>query len=206
MLRCSVKIKSVHGIIFSIEGCRSSYNSYNKLDSKINRNEEVIGDVDIDMISTLLGNTDERTKFLRHIQVQMIINMPRYMWQEIREYRHGFETQSESTMHTITKRMLSQSDFVEDIDNNLLILLNKHIDKYNFTDNKSEKLKAFRNIKIHLPEGFLQKRYVTTNYQTLIRIYFQRRNHRLEEWKVFTKMLLKLPYFESFIETINKKM
>ena len=52
-----------------------------------------------------------------------------------------------------------------------------------------------------LPEGFLQMRTWDTNYAELRNIYFQRRNHRLEEeWvNTFCKWVESLPYAEELI-------
>jgi len=41
-----------------------------------------------------------------------------------------------------------------------------------------------------LPESFLQRRVVCTNYKTLRNIYQQRRDHKLQEWHVFLSELL----------------
>jgi hypothetical protein len=51
-----------------------------------------------------------------------------------------------------------------------------------------------------LPEGFLQLRTLSTNYAELLNIYFQRKNHRLPEWKVFCNYVEQLPYMKDFIE------
>ena len=41
------------------------------------------------------------------------------------------------------------------------------------------------------------------NYQALRHIYFQRRNHRLSEWKIFTDWILTLPYAQELITIEN---
>ena len=50
-----------------------------------------------------------------------------------------------------------------------------------------------------LPEGWLQTRTWTANYETLRSIYNQRRNHKLTEWHTFCDTLLTLPYANEFI-------
>ena len=59
-------------------------------------------------------------------------------------------------------------------------------------------------LKQMLPESFLQRRIVCTNYQTLRHIYFDRRNHRLPIWHKFLDELLKQLPFPEFI-TIEKE-
>lgn len=59
-------------------------------------------------------------------------------------------------------------------------------------------------IKELLPETFMQKRIWMFSYQTLRRIYFQRRNHRLPQWRIFCDWIKTLPFAEEFI-TIEKE-
>jgi hypothetical protein len=59
-------------------------------------------------------------------------------------------------------------------------------------------------MKEELPEGHMQKRVWMFSYQTLRRIYFQRRNHRLPQWRMFCNWIESLPFAEEFI-TINNK-
>ena len=53
-------------------------------------------------------------------------------------------------------------------------------------------------VKNELPEGFLQRRIMVTNYKALRNIYQQRKNHKLPEWRLFCETLarnLNHPYF-----------
>lgn len=54
-------------------------------------------------------------------------------------------------------------------------------------------------MKESLTEGTMQKRVQVFSYQTLRRIYFQRRNHRLPHWREFCKWVEKLPYSSELI-------
>ena len=94
-----------------------------------------------------------------------------------------------STMHTITKRELTQNDFVSPIYEGTLEELNMFIRMYNNTDDKDSKNKYFKEIKNNLPEGFLQRRVLCTNYKTLRHIISQRKNRKLDEWKAFCTYL-----------------
>jgi hypothetical protein len=64
---------------------------------------------------------------------------------------------------------------------------------------KFESEDYFINYKENIKEGFLQTRYFMTNYQTLRRIYFARRNHKLPHWKEFCKWIETLPYAKELI-------
>ena len=50
-----------------------------------------------------------------------------------------------------------------------------------------------------MPMGHMQRRVWMFSYQTLRRIYFQRRNHRLPQWRVFCDWIKTLPFAEEFI-------
>lgn len=54
-------------------------------------------------------------------------------------------------------------------------------------------------MKENLPEGTMQRRVWMFSYQTLRRIYFQRRNHRLPQWRKFCEWIEKLPFAKDFI-------
>ena len=50
-----------------------------------------------------------------------------------------------------------------------------------------------------LPEGWLQMRTWTANYEVLRNIYHQRKNHKLSEWRAFCAFIETLPYAKEFI-------
>jgi len=128
------------------------------------------------------------SKFLESIVVWLDIRAPRYWWQQFDTYRVGVTKQSESTMHTITKRPLTQEDFAAPIPKEWLEELNRFIEA-----------KEWRRVKELLPESFIQRRIVYTNYQTLRRIVAQRRDHRLPEWWKFIFQLLQQLEHPEFI-------
>ena len=128
-------------------------------------------------------------KFLETITIYLDITAPRYWWCEFDTYRVGVTKQSESTIHTITKRTLTQGDFQQPIDEFQLTRINYLIDRYNREGSPSIKNSIFAKIKNNLPEGFLQRRIVVLNAKTLQNIIAQRINHRLPEWKQFCDTL-----------------
>lgn len=117
---------------------------------------------------------DGEKKFLEFISVWLDITAPRYWWQQFDTYRIGVSRQSESTMHTILRKPLEQGDFAQPIPEVFLGTLNHLIREREFT--------LVKNL---LPEGFLQRRIVCTNYGALVRIFGQRHDHRLAEWQMF---------------------
>jgi hypothetical protein len=120
-------------------------------------------------------------KFLESIAVWLDITAPRYWWNQFDTYRIGVTKQSESTMHTLMRDKLTQDDFQIDIPQETLDRLN-HL--------RCEKL--FEQLVNELPQGYLQRRIVCTNYQALRHIIEQRHNHKLIEWRLFCKSILEL--------------
>lgn len=128
-------------------------------------------------------------KFLESIQVWIEIRAARYWWAEADTYRSGVTKQPESTIHTLTKKPITQNDFEYEIFQPTIDYVNKLILEYNKSESKYNKKYYFNLIKANLPEGFLQKRIVCTNYKCLKNIIYQRKNHRLGEWLVFIKKI-----------------
>lgn len=56
-----------------------------------------------------------------------------------------------------------------------------------------------------IPMGHIQKTIDMVSYQTLRRIYFQRRNHRLPMWHSFCDWIKTLPFAEELIICENNK-
>ena len=112
--------------------------------------------------------------FLELIYVWVEVDAPRY-WHSERD-RYRLSTQySESTMHTLNKRLLTQADFERHIDERILEVINEKIAA------KAD----IETLKEHLPEGFLQRRVIVMNYKCLRNILLQRDGHRLRQWKEF---------------------
>jgi hypothetical protein len=120
-------------------------------------------------------------KFLESIQTWWNILAPRYWWQEMDTYRIGITKQSESTIHTLKRKPLTNENFAQDIPDSLLQELNTMIEA-------DYPLDTIKNL---LPEGFLQRRIVNVNYKSLRNMILQRRNHKLKEWRVFCDEVLK---------------
>ena len=175
----------------------------------------IIGDDDMALCKKLIKAGSEHRKFLRMIHVQAEVRAPRYWWQEARTYKYflrldpnGLDMNSSSTMHLITKRELTEDDFsftniASSYVHLILSELNKNIRHYNDPEWKEHKDEIFMNIKEMLPEAFMQRVMVDTNYEALLGIYHQRHAHRLSEWKDFCSWLEGLPYMEEFLEAMK---
>jgi hypothetical protein len=124
------------------------------------------------------GNGHE--SFTEIMGITWNINAPRYFWQEFDRYRVGVSKISESTMHTIMRRPLTQDNFNRNIPDSMLIILNGEI----------QSGCDIVQVKNMLPEGFLQRRVVFMNYRAMAHIMRQRMDHRLDEWKLFIASIL----------------
>ncbi len=145
-------------------------------------------------VARRLHNKDGgHNKFLESMVVWLDICAPRYWWVEADTYRTGTTKQSESTIHTITKKELTEDDFEDPILEDAVDFMNDLIRNYNKHKDAGEKeiaARHFRAIKNHLPEGYLQSRIMCTNYKVLRNIFVQRKNHVLTEWQYFIKEIL----------------
>lgn len=204
---------AVYGIFPAIVGVRNSYKSVDKSDSSqlmykdfssgYSYNHAEIGEADMKLLKVLSKRNDEygeaERKFLRQIFVGMDITAPRYWWQEYSTYKIGTTENSESTLHIILRRELTKDDFEDNIDEDIILYLNDIIKKWKITYSNDLKMEYFRSIKNLLPEGYLQKRYCSLNYEVLRKMYKQRKNHKLNEWKQFCEVIETLPYAKEFI-------
>lgn len=120
-------------------------------------------------------------KFLRQICLWVDIEAPRAWWSEFDTYKVGTVAQSESTMHTLAKRMPEPSDFEEGTDEEVI---NRFQSVWRHAKGD------VTTLKMNLPEGFLQRRLVTMNYANVKNIVEQREKHRLKLWPKFIDSLV----------------
>ena len=123
---------------------------------------------------TLAFKQGGHNKFLESIQVWLLIRGSLSFWKQFDTYRVGITKQSESTMHTLKKRELTENDFTKETFCIPTINQNFSIDE----------------MRDSLPSGFLECRVVNTNYKTLQNIIHQRKNHKSKKWNTFIEMLL----------------
>ena len=197
---CNMLNVNVFGWEGAIRGMRNPMNSWNKNDSIFSSDKVIIGENDLDLAKRLIKAGGEHRKFLRMIHVQFDISLPRYIWSEFDTYH--FNTKSScSTMHKLlTKEPITLDMFSYNAqDRYVMNIIVEQLNNIRLEFLKTKDAELIRRAKQLLPEGFLQKRTIDTNYEELLNVYFQRRNHRLVEWREFCKELEKLPYFMEFI-------
>lgn len=144
-----------------------------------------------------LGKSDVGSghdQFLTGIIVQFDLTFTIKAWTEAERYHFFDFVSSQSTMHRITK-LDPAVQCNEYVDERVIEVLKEHIDTYNNDPTPENYLRVLYNV----PTGFRLTARMTTNYRQLKTIYFQRRNHRLPEWRQFCKWVETLPYFKELI-------
>ena len=216
-----IRIENIEVFNFegALRGMRNPLESWEKSDSYYDKNNTyIIGEKDMALALKLIKAGNEHAKFMRQIFVSMDITAPDYWWKEYATYKIGTVENSTSTMHKLTSRLLTENDFSWDrfeIETNgrnelyyslviknhkktTLESLNELISRYQETKDK----RIWRAIIQQLPMSFNYRRTCSMNYQVLRNMYFQRRYHKLEEWRDFCEVIEELPYSE--LITIEK--
>lgn len=178
----------------------------------------VIGPNDMSLCQRLIKAGTEHAKFMRQIVVSVDITAPLYFWKEFDTYKVGTVANSCSTMHTVHKKEFEMKDFSTDhlmcgftdedtgewSEQNLWwetmrkVVEALNIARRHYIDT-GDKQYWYAMIQL-LPTSYNQKRTVTLNYENLRSMYFQRRNHKLDEWRVgFVDWVKTLPYAKELI-------
>ncbi len=205
---------TVAGFEAAFRGMRNPMDSWDRSDSvansPINAHGFWIGGKDMELACKLINAGSEHRKFLRQIMIWVDLTLPRYVWTELDTYKVGTVRNSCSTMHKLGSRPLTQQDFELPISYPCLQNLNDLGEELR-ESKKGFNLKTIRrSLKNALPEGYLQKATYMMSYETALSIYFQRRNHRLPEWRADSKgsicqFIADLPYMWKFINVLSKK-
>lgn len=168
-------------------------------------------------------------KYRRMIVVYVDITAPLYWWKEFDTYKVGTVANSCSTMHKIHEKEFTIDDFSHEhlisrdegwddftcsMENGEVVLHNcSPMDILQLTCNM---LNFYRNLYIKethpddvkadwwqmiqlLPSSYNQKRTVMLNYEVLAGIYEHRKNHKLDEWRIFCEWIETLPHAERII-------
>ena len=156
-----------------------------------------IGPNDMDLAMRLCKAGSEHRKFLRQIQVCVDITAPLYFFKEFDTYKVGTTANSTSTMHKLASTPITMNCFeLDDYADRLQLIDPQHLDvRVNSFLNDLEQLRQLYNqtkdkrywkeLVRWLPEGWLQTRTVTMNYENLRAICRQRGGHKLTEWHQF---------------------
>ena len=136
--------------------------------------------------------------WLNGVIVQFDLTFTNKAWVEAERYHFLDFVSSQSTMHRITKFNLDKA-YIEYTDPRMIEIMQQLVDQYNADPTPDNYLKVLYSN----PAGFKITAGMTTNYRQLNTIYYQRKNHRLPEWRVFTEWIESLPSFKELILNEN---
>ena len=214
-----IKIENIETFNFkgAFRGLRNPMNSWNKSDSYIDvlTNKYIVGENDLKLAQRMIGAGTDESKFMRQIFISMDITAPLYWWKEADTYKIATVSNSCSTMHKITSSEITEENYSFDPEPDKLLtdlptddyirildIKNRAIEDVEWLRKKYNETKDKRYWRLLIqinPDGWLQKRTWTGNYQNLRNIYFARKNHKLIEWKQFCQMIEQLPYGKELI-------
>lgn len=164
-----------------------------------------IGKNDYELMMKLVRGGPVHAKFRRMITVYVDITAPLYWWKEFDTYKVGTVANSCSSLYNIKAKWFTIEDFSHehlksfdhkfngyDVLNTIVNALNTARNAYLSTKDK----KYWWQMIQLLPSSYNQKRTVMLNYEVLAGIYPMRKNHKLDEWKIFCKWVEDLPWSE----------
>lgn len=152
-------------------------------------------------------------QFLTGCLVQFDLTFTVKAWTEAERYHFFDFISSQSTMHRITKFNLDNA-YIEYVDPRIIEIMKEKVSEYNkLAENKPKDTSARQLIKDYNdllakkyleilysnPCGFKLTAAMTTNYRQLKTMYYQRKNHRLPEWREFCEQIEQLPYFKELV-------
>lgn len=153
--------------------------------------------------------------YLNGIIVQFDLTFTVKAWTEAERYHFFDFISSQSTMHRITRFDLDNA-YIEYVDPRIIEIMKEKVEEYNRIDlewktgltpqsveiqqkHTEEMKQRYLEILYSNPCGFKLTAAMTTNYRQLKTIYYQRRNHRLPEWREFCEQIEQLPYFKELV-------
>lgn len=235
----------VYGWEAAIRGMRNPMNSWDKSDSDFcdswydeecpkncvhrrvcneNTAHLIVGENDLALMKKLVKAGTDHRKFLRMINVTVDITAPLYWWKEFDTYKICTVRNSCSTMHKITEKEFSTSDFsrehlltldfqhyavldTEEMERielqtaslEILRIIIRALNNYRKLYLETKDKKYWWQIIQLLPSSYNQRATVQLNYEVLLNMYHSRKTHKLDEWRTFCKWIEGLPYMEEFI-------
>lgn len=188
----------------AIRGARNPMNSWNRMDSFTAEDGSfVFGPNDLDLARRLRKAGSDHRKFLRQVFVSADVTAPLYWWKEYDTYKVATVANSCSTMHKIASKSFSMDDFSCDhmssetrtFMETVVTRLESIRLRYLETKDKQD---WYDMIQL-LPSSYNQMRTCSFNYETLINIYYARKDHKLAEWHTFCDWICTLPYAAELI-------
>ena len=206
----TIERTSVMNFENAIRGARNPMNSWNRMDSFYDEQGNfIMGPNDLNLAQRLARAGSDHRKFIRQIFVSVDFTAPLYWWKEYDTYKVATVANSTSTMHKIASKPFTLDDFSHERMNaqaqealsHTVSVLEALRKKYLETKDKET---WYSMIQL-LPISYHQMRTCTLNYETLMNIYYARRNHKLDEWHTVCDWIASLPYAKELILAVEEK-
>lgn len=137
--------------------------------------------------------------YLNGIICQFDLTFTVKAWTEAERYHFLDFVSSQSTMHRITRFDLDKA-YIEYVDPRVIDIMREKIAVYNRMKEDGAPADELADLYLGIlytnPAGFRLTARMTTNYRQLKTIYYQRKAHRLPEWREMCRQIRKLPHFE----------
>ena len=206
----TIERTSVMNFENSIRGARNPMNSWNRMDSFYDEQGYfIMGPNDLNLAQRLARAGSDHRKFIRQIFVSVDFTAPLYWWKEYDTYKVATVANSTSTMHKIASKPFTLDDFShermntqaqEALAHTVSVLEDLRKDYLETKDKET----WYSMIQL-LPSSYHQMRTCTLNYETLMNIYYARRNHKLDEWHTVCDWIASLPYAKELILAVEEK-
>ena len=195
----------------TLEGMRNPKNSWDRMDSYEIDGAWFMGENDHTLAMSLAKGGSVHAKYRRMLPVHVTINAPLYWWKEFDTYRVGvapnptdIEINSCSTMHKIHAKEFDFTDFscehlfvegsmerlaetIEELNKNRALFLETGDKDY-----------WWQMIQL-LPSSYNQKRTMSSNYEALSHMWFDRHEHKQDCWRTLCHWIEELPYAEIMV-------
>ena len=206
----TIERTSVMNFENAIRGARNPMNSWNRMDSFYDEQGNfIMGPNDLNLAQRLARAGSDHRKFIRQICVSVDFTAPLYWWKEYDTYKVATVANSTSTMHKIASKPFTLDDFShermntqaqEALAHTVSVLEDLRKDYLETKDKET----WYSMIQL-LPSSYHQMRTCTLNYETLMNIYYARRNHKLDEWHTVCDWIASLPYAKELILAVEEK-
>ena len=206
----TIERTSVMNFENAIRGARNPMNSWIRMDSFYDEQGNfIMGPNDLNLAQRLARAGSDHRKFIRQIFVSVDFTAPLYWWKEYDTYKVATVANSTSTMHKIASKPFTLDDFShermntqaqEALAHTVSVLEDLRKDYLETKDKET----WYSMIQL-LPSSYHQMRTCTLNYETLMNIYYARRNHKLDEWHTVCDWIASLPYAKELILAVEEK-
>ena len=210
-----IELLEVSGWKPALKGMRNPMESWDKSDSdfsNINSDWEP-GPNDRKLLLTLTKAGSSHRKVLRFIDVYLDVTSHLKFWDEWATYKFT-DSNSTSQMHKLGSRKLTVEDYNtedftiqgESLLSSIIDYINKLVVIRKNTDDNSLKEKLFEEMIALNPQGFLYTRTIKMNYETLVKICLERKNHKLKSWREFCVWCREnIPFLEEIMSILEGK-